>query len=364
MNARAYVLIIAVLCVALYVQPTSETVERAEYDFVFTVVNDRPVPVSAELVLHEFSTYLQDTHTLSATTLALRPGESRNIQVRGRVPSGLGPETHKIRYQIRTGTEEVDGFVIQIPVPGTARLQPALRAEVPDVLRQEALSVTARLSNFGNILAYFNLSLEVLEGDEVQGRLSYPRLVQVLAGEQRELGLLFTDRLDPGEYRVRLTATVNEEEVLVDTQPFRVLLDDQVYRIRQGEDLVLSLTGSAPAQSVSYTILSHNRELVRDVLAPQNATVIVPTAELGIGEYTVVVQVTHPHGTDTIRVLLQVRPRQLLSPAVLVLIVVGSIVSMLFSPTARIHIRIFYLSYKLRRQEKRLKELIRIAHTL
>ncbi len=363
-SLRVSILALTLLCLALYVQPTVVDVEGGQFDHVFTIVNDDPRPITATLELHEFARYLQDTHTISATTIALRPGESRNVQVRGRVPSALGPETHLLRYELVSNGQRQDAFTLRIPVTGTPRLHPALDVRAQDVLRQEPLAATAQLSNFGNVIAYYNLSLHVRQEATPIGTIEYPRLVQVLPGEQTEIGLLYTDRLEPGEYSVRLQAVVNEERSLDATVPFRVLLDDQVYRTRQGDDLILTLSGTAQAQSITYVLSRNNRELVRDVLIAENDTVIVPTSLLEPGEYVVAVTVTHPSGTDTTRILLEVRPRSVYGTGVLISVGIMALISLLFTRTARIHIRISIVSFKLRKQEKRLKQLIEKAHQL
>lgn len=361
---RIAVVVCALFFLALHVQPSSVEVTGGpdtSFEQVFTLVNDQPRPVSVTITPHAFSEYLANAVTLSDTSFALRPGESRNLQVRGRVPV-LGPETHRLTYRVTENTAQRASFTLEIPVQGTPRLHLGIDVEASDVLRNEPFTATAQLHNFGNVIAYYNLSLHIHQEATPVGTIQYPSLVQVLPGEQQEVALLYTNILEPGEYNVELRATVNHEQEVTATQPFRVLLEDQDLVVTRGDDLVFTLSGTAEAQSITYTVARNGRELYRDALIAVNDTVTVPTSLFEPGRYDITIDVTHPHGTDTTRIALVVREHNLFGMHVLLAVLGMGLISLLFTRTARLHMRITWVSLKLRREEKRLKRLLETPH--
>ena len=352
--------------IGLQVQPEHVTIRGGagtDFEQVFTLVNDDPQPISGQIVVDELSEYLKDSSVLSRDTYAILPQQSMNLQLRGEVPP-LGPEIHHLTYNVISSGKRVGSFTVDMPIEGTPKLHPKLSLEAQDKITQEPLSIQATLFNFGNINAYYELGMVIRELDEEMGSLQYPSKVQLLPGDQKTITLLFTDKLDPGEYTVEVNALVNGEETVEATQAFRVLLADQKKTITEGEDLVLELKRYNDIPRIEYEVRSANRELMRDTLFQDLDSLVIPTASLDPGYYEVVLRVIHGAGTDTSRISLKIKKRMLISFQLVAIVIIIGIISLLFGPISLKWGKIVLISWRIGRREKELNALIRRAHRL
>ena len=362
-----FVLVLFVLVfVALQVQP--EVVEipggvGADIDEVFTLVNDEPIPQEYEIRVHPFSEYLADAVSLSSERFFLVAQESANVQVRGEVPL-LGPERHTLRYDVYAGGSLEGSFLLELPIDGVAELEPRLRVSTSDIVQGSSLAVDAVLSNFGNVIAYYDLVLEVSESGESVGTVSYPQPVQVLPGEETRVTLLYTDFLDPGEYVVEVAGVVNEEVSVADRSSTRVTLVSADKRISQGDDLFVELTRYNLSPRVSYSISQGGEELFSETRVVDGDVLVVPTAQLAVGEYVVAVSVLDGAVRDSQEFSLVVE-RAGLNPGWFGwLLVLSALIFAGFSRQSRLYLRIWWFSVRLHWREKRLNKLIYRAHEL
>ena len=363
---RVSAILLCVFFVALVVQPQTATVEGgvgADIDYVFTIINDGPVPVEVELRAHPFSTYLEDAVSLSEQRFFLLAQESANVQVRGEVPL-LGPEVHLLRYELVAQGAVQGEFVVEMPVEGVADLEPRLRVSSRDIAQGSSLVVDATLSNFGNVLAYYDLSLEVLEQGVVVGELRYPQPVQVLPGAEERVTLLFTDFLEPGDYVVRVSGLVNEQEVVDAQVPVRVTLVSEEQRIFVGDDLLVELKRYDSTPRVSYSVSSGGEELFSETVLAEGDVLTIPTSSLGVGVYDVSVAVVSNGVSDSQEFLLVVERSRLAVGWLGWLVLLAALVWALFSSQSRLYLRIWWLSIRLHYREKRLNRLIYRAHAL
>lgn len=362
----AVLLVLALLSLGLQVQPRSITVEGGpgtDFDQVFTLTNDNPQPITITISPDPYAQYLASSAALSQEMLSIRPYESANIQVRGTVPA-FGPETHALRYDVMSTTDDVESFELLLPIDGVAVLRPKIGVDAEDVVESTVVGATVTLYNFGNINAYYNLSLTVRQGDAPMGTVSYPQAVQVLPGGEEKITLLYSEHLSPGDYVLDVSGVVNGVESVEATRPFRVILPDQQRSILPGEDLVLTITRYEDMPRVEYEVTQSGRQILKDAVLVQDDEVTIPTSTLPPGDYRVAVTVTHGRGSDTTRLELEVKERSYIPTGagwIVALVLVGGIA---YTPPVRMRARIVWLSLRMARREKELKRLIDRAHHL
>lgn len=363
----ALLLVLALTCTALQIQPSELVVDGGvgtSFEQVFTVINNEPTPISGIVQVDPFSQYLEESAVLTNNKILLKPQESMNLQVRGEVPP-LGPEEHNLKYNILDGSgSTVGSFEIKIPIEGEAKAHPKISLLLVDVVVDEPVSAQATLYNFGNVNLYYDMKLTVKEsGDEI-GSIKYPFQEQVIPGDQKEITLLYTDFLEPGEYVVELSGVVNGDQQVSATQPFRVLLSEQRQKILHGEDLILKIKRYSNTPKIEYIVRQGSNELIRDTVFLDGEELIVPTSLLESGKYDVVVEITHGAGTDTNRISLEIVNRRMLSIPLLAFVLVIGVIVALFSKNTLLNLRISILEWRVGRREKLLRELIQRAHSL
>ena len=262
------------------------------------------------------------------------------------------------------GSGPVTSFVVKIPIQGAPNLEPGVSLSTQDITRGSSLVADATLRNFGNVIAYYNLTLLVREAGSRVGSLTYPQAVQVLPGEEKELSLIYTDMLEPGDYQVVLEALVNEEQEVSDTAAARVTLASERRTVTAGDDLLIELKRYGTEPRVQYAVRRNGQEVLSETLIAQEDELTIPTATLGAGEYAVEIAVTHAQGTDTQRFTLVIEEQAAVSGWLAILLGVLALAGALLSPTVRLHGRIAWLSLRVHLREKRLNRLIYRAHQL
>lgn len=363
--SRGALLIFALVFVALQVQPASLEVAGglgADIDAVFTIINDEPVPVEVSLELQPFSKYLAGAATFSEEQFFLAPQESQNVQLRGAVPAGLGPEVHYLRYDVVARGVATESIEVRMPVSGSPTLEPRISASVRDVTQGTSLVVDVVLRNFGNVIAYYNLSMEVLERGSAVGSLRYPQPVQVLPGAEDRVTLLYTDFLEPGQYDVVVEGLVNGEVSVDARDSARVLLAGDDQRIVEGDDLVLELKRYGSQPRVSYAVRRDSSVLLEETIVASEDSLVVPTASLSPGVYVVSLSVAHSQGVDTQEFELVVARSGVAVGWLGWLVVLAAVLWAVFSAPTRLQLRIWWVSIRLHVREKRLNRLIYRAH--
>lgn len=365
--SRAAIALLALSCLAVQVQPELATVQGAPgtpFEHVFSVINDEARPAEYQLQVHPFSAYLADAATVSEDSFHLLPQDNENIQVRGTIPANLGPETHLLRYEVLEDGRRADEITIEIPVEGTPSLEPALEVRAENINKGSSLVADATLRNFGNIIAYYNLTLAVEEDGEQVGALSYPEPVQVLPGEENEISLIYSDFLEPGDYRVSLRAVVNGEVDLEERTPVRVTLAGEQRSIARGDDLVVELKRYDTQPRVQYAVTRRGEELLSETLVLGEDALTIETSALEPGTYDVSISVAHARGTDTQRFSLEIEDSSAVGGWWAVILGVLALAGALFSRQVRLFARIAWLTARVHLREKRLNSLIRRAHAL
>ncbi len=367
MRARtALMVLLALGALALQVQPATQTVNGGigtSFNQVFTVVNNEPRPLTITIEPDPYSLYLSGAATLSEQSFVLKPQESQNVQVRGVVPT-LGPEVHKLIYHVRSDAGDDQTFTVRIPIAGTPVLQPKVTVTTNDVVASQAVEAKATLFNFGNVIAYYNLTLTVKDQSGVLGTVRYPRAVQVLPGDQKDITLLYTDALDPGNYVLRVDGEVNGVQNVSDTAPFRVILADQNKSVSVGSDLILHIKRYQNTTTVAYTISQGSDVLIQDTIVSDSDTLTIPTHSLSPGDYQVTVRVIHGGGADTTRIGLAVHQKSPFNAWYVLIVVAIGIIGSLFTSPVRLRVRILLLYWRIGRREKQLNRLLARAHAL
>lgn len=363
--SRGALLIFALVFVALQVQPATLEVaggSGTDIDAVFTIINDEPVPAEVSVEVDSFSEYLAEAVTLSTNRFFLAPQESQNVQLRGTVPAGLGPEVHVLRYDVVAEGVASESLEVRMPVSGTPALEPRISTSVRDVTQGNSMVVDVVLRNFGNVIAYYNLSMEVLESGSLKGSLRYPQPVQVLPGAEDRVTLLYTDFLEPGQYDVVVEGLVNGDVSVDARDSARVLLAGEDQRVVEGDDLVVELKRYGSQPRVSYLVRRDGEVLLEETLVASGDSVVVPTAGLSRGEYSVSLSVAHAQGVDSQEFALVVERAGVAVGWFGWLVVVAAVLWAVFSTPTRLQLRIWWVSIRLHVREKRLNRLIYRAH--
>ncbi|MFT4250312.1 MAG: hypothetical protein ACMXYD_03045 [Candidatus Woesearchaeota archaeon] len=251
------VLLILLALTAAQIQPETTTVDAQigeSFSEILTVTNTLARPAEYTLRLHPFAQYLTEAVSIQEETLFLRPQESKNFQISATIPP-LGPETHKLIYELVEDQRVVANSTIHIPIAGTPNLEASLTASTETIREGQTLPVHIELTNFGNVIAYYRVQIQILQGDEQLGSVTYPQQLQVLPGEQERIILPYTDELAPGAYVLVVEATVNEQQELLVQEPFVVSENQQALRVRAGEVLQVDLAEqnlSIPVEELEF----------------------------------------------------------------------------------------------------------------
>lgn len=365
MRARSLAAMLCILCMAFVVQPAEITVDASpgeSFSHVVTLINDDPQPRNVRISIDPFSAYLEDSVTLSENNFFLRPEESANLQITGMVPS-LGPETHILEYAILAEQNELSRLRIEIPIEGEPDTAPRLAVDVAETVHEGSVLVNASLRNFGNTITYWNVSLVIREGGEAVGKLRVPGTTQVLPGEEENLGLLYTDFLEPGQYEARVEATVNGDIQLGEGDEFRLLLRDQEYAATRGDDLQVQLKRYTDTPTVSYSIKQGSVLILQNTVLLRSDTLTIPTRALEPGDYKLDITVQHGSGTDDLSVNLIIEEQAHIPwlPWIGLFILIIGLIS---AKPIRTQVRLVLLERRVRKKEKQLNELLHETYQL
>lgn len=355
------------LLVAAQIEPQQITIQGGEgvsFSEILTVTNTLTRPAEFTLQLSDFSQYLSDAVNVRQETVSLMPQESKNFQIQGVVPA-LGPEVHKLTYEVREGSELRAESTIRIPIQGNQNFEVGMQAQAQDIANTQALEVPVELSNFGNIIGYFILKLHIQEQGVRVGQLEYPQAIQVLPGEQQEITLVYTDSLEPGNYDVVVSADVNAGEQLLEERiPVRVTLDSTQKTIRQGEDLQVTLKRYNTAPRISYVVAKQGEIQLQEVFVAQEDAITIPTGNLQVGKYQVQLTIESNEQSERQTFALDIQERQLLPAWVIPVLLLSGIGAFVLRKNTRNAFHIWFLERQIRKREKRLNTLIKRAHTI
>ena len=355
-----FLLLVLLVFVAVQVQPQHITLDSqpgASVSEIITVTNTQARPITYAFTVDSFSEYLTETISPRQETFVLGPQASKNIQIHGQIPV-LGPETHTLIYNIQEDGVQVESVTLDIPVSGTGELEPGLSVSANDARAGSSLLADARLTNFGNLIAYYSLTMRVLEQGAVIGEITYPQKIQVLPGEQESITLLYTDYLEPGNYNIELVAEVNEQITLEEIVPVIVTLQEESRTISQGDDLIIELKRYQSQPRVQYQVLKNNQAVLEETFIAHNDSIVIGTHQLSEGTYVVEIEIISDTGSDTQSFdLVIASSAHINSWPIIIILLIGLAIFVFLEPVRR-YLRILVLSAKINAQEKRLNSLL------
>lgn len=331
------------------------------YTYVYSILNNDPQPRSLELRLEPFSTYLEAKVAFSADSFTLLPGEAENVQLSVQ-PSGLGPQTHTLVVGVYDGGQRLTTFELLILVPGEAVEDYQVSLVAADTHSGAAVPLSIKLSNYGNVIGYAKLVLDIKQRDVVLDTISYPDLIQVLPNSNVEYDLVYTQQLEPGFYAAVISGVFSNENTTAEDQ-FSVQLEQTTQRIELGSDLELTFASLGHPASISYTLAdADGREVAAGSFLPNAGDVFVPTSTLAAGTYELTLRM--PSGEQHITVIIRDAGKQL---RMLLLLVVGVVLLYAaFSLRSRASLawRLFLLERAITRRQDEVANLINRSHRL
>ncbi len=330
------------------------------YKFVYTITNNDPVPRTLNLKLEPNSGYMQERIVLEPSQFSLLPGETQNVQF-AVSPSGLGPQLHSLVVAVYDGQSEQGKFELSFTIPGTPVEKYDSSIAVDDITSTEPLSVEVTLRNFGNIIGYAQVRLELVRDDEIIGALDYPDLLQVLPNKDNVLTLAYTDRLEPGFYTARVITTYANATSRTE-KPFSVTLGATRQVVKLGSDLVFTFQSLGNPPVVVYGIVdSKGKERASGSFLP-TSDIIIQTSTLEAGEYTLSLRTRGSTRTMIIDVQDDSVKYRILGILLVIILVLGGLFSL--RHRASFTLRVLRLQCSIWRREREVDKLINRAHRL
>ncbi len=362
MRREVFYIVFALLFLGLQIQPATITLDTGlggEYDEIITFTNTRNTPLSFSLLPHPFSEYLTTDILLPRTNFFLEPQESANIQIRGTIPEWLGPETHELLFTLVTANRVLEEELsITIPITGFAVLDSDISIHVPAVQEGSPIIVETTFENYGNIIAYHAVTLQIYEEGILIGSTTYPQQIQVLPSQTVKMSFLYSAPLEPGVYRVVLESLINDD--LIQSREQDVAVQMMVYErtVYQGQDLVLDIKQYNTSPRLEYSIRSQELILLEGNETVMSSAYTLHTRELPVGTYTVHIQLHSETLIDEHAFVLRVLPNTLFPTRVYVFLGVIVLLIVLFSQKTWLFMRVLFLTYRIYKKEKQLNTLI------
>jgi hypothetical protein len=349
---------------AVTVTPTSQQLSSPTddvYTFVYSVVNNDPRPRSLNIQLEPHSEYLREKVTFSKEQFALLPGATENVQVSIH-PAGLGPETHALRAGIYDAGEKLATLELLVTIPGTPMEKYGVQIDARDTTPNAAVPISVTLNNYGNIIGYGQLVLEIQRGNTVVGTLTYPELVQVLPGKELTYDLVFTESLDPGFYAAQIRVDYPSGSVNA-TDQFSVELEESTQRITPGSDLILTFASIGNPPKITYALLDENqKEQAAGTFLPQSGDIVIPMAQLPVGTYHLYLSSTRGEQHITIVVKNNIPYFQYAVIAIVIVILLYAAYS--YAPIIRRRYRLYQLERAIAYRQEVVINLINRSHRL
>lgn len=349
---------------AVTINPATQQLTNPEdkvYLFVYSIINDDPQPRVLSIKLDPFTTYLQDKISFSKERITLMPGKAENIQLSIN-PQGLGPETHDLKASIYDGAEKVGLIELLVAMPGTPIENYAITVDAKDTTSDTAVPVSVELANYGNIIGYAQLSLDIIQTGKVIGTVTYPDLVQVLPNTKVPYDLIYTDRLAPGFYTARVSAVYATKNTSAEKQ-FSVRLEETKEYIKEGSDIVLTFASLGNPSAVQYRLLdSGQKERAAGTFFPQTGDIVIPTSTLSAGDYDLYLSLQQGEQ----HIALVVQGDQQYGKYAVIFFVIGIISYALYSlrNTIAINYKLYSLRRTVRHRETIVINLINRSHRL
>jgi hypothetical protein len=331
------------------------------YSFVYSVVNNDPRPRSLSIRLEPFSMYLEDKVTFSKQQFTLMPEQTENIQLSIH-PSGLGPETHTLRAGVYDGEEKLATMELLITVNGNPVENYAVTLDARDASSSSAVPLSIELSNYGNIIGYAQLTLDIERGGEQIGSITYPELVQVLPGAKVSYDLVYTEALQPGFYTARITAAYPSQSVTA-TDQFSVQLKASTQRLTPGSDLVLTFASLGHPAAITYSLLdSKGSEKAAGTFLPQSGDILIPTGQLSQGTYELFLRM--PQGEQQITVVIKEDIPYMMYLALVTAVLITAYALYTNLPLLRRRWRLYHLQRAVEHRQEVVINLINRSHRL
>jgi hypothetical protein len=367
---RRTLLVVVALCMlfsfvaAVSVNPQTQSLTDPKdetYTFVYTVINNDPQPRTLAIRIEPNSLYMKDQVTFSKEQFALLPGQTENIQVTIH-PHGLGPETHVLDAGVYDAQQKLDTIQLLIAVPGTPIEDYAMLMETQDTRTDAAVPVTIKIGNYGNIIGYARLLLEIQQHNATLGSVTYPEVIQVLPGGSVTYDLIYTETLEPGFYTARVTASFPAMNITGEDQ-FSVRLEETTYRLYTGEDLVLTFASLGNPGSIRYSLTDdQGNEELAGTFMPDAGDIVIPTNGLAKGDYTLTLLM--PTGNQTMTILVREKIEYVKYGIFALVICIVLYAAYSYLPSLHRRYRLYRLERTVTAKQEQVTNLINRAHRL